>query len=74
MQYLPAIPAVLVLALFVVLVWDLIRTPLRQWWCSHEFDTRKIHRLNPELVSARCMRCEKVCLATHGLALPGKLV
>ena len=46
-----------------------------RWWfkrrCSHEFYLDDITRVNEDLVTGRCHKCEKVFKAPYGLALPG---
>jgi hypothetical protein len=46
---------------------------LRQAWCDHVFDSRAIRRITPGQVQSQCMKCDKVCNAPYGIALPGKL-
>lgn len=47
---------------------------LRQFFCRHECSVKALCRLSDDRVVCPCRRCGKVLKATHGLALPAKLV
>lgn len=47
---------------------------IRQWWCSHAFDSRAIRRVSPDEVRSTCTLCGKEVSAPYGIALPGKLL